>query len=334
TQAMGSWSYAKRQAIFMIFGIVVMVALMFFNFHHLPRFSGWLYAINIALLLLVLLAGKQIAGAQRWFRIGPISVQPSEFAKLICVITLAVMLTQHKDEITSPKFIARTALHIGIPALLVLRQPDLGTAAVIIALWLGMLWFAGAKGTHLMVIIVLGLLMFTAAWHAGLVKDYQKQRLIAFINPHADPQGFGYHIIQAQTAIGSGGLTGKGLFRGKMGRLRFIPAHHTDFIFVTIGEETGFVGSVLVVALFIALLQRLLHLMHTTENEMGVLLIGGIFWVFFTHIVINIGMTLRLMPITGLPLPFFSYGGSNLLTSCIAIGLAESVAMRRRRLAF
>jgi len=326
--------YVKRQAVFMVIGLAVMFGMAAINFQRLIKFSIWIYVFSILMLIVALAVGKEIGGAQRWIRLGPLSLQPSEFFKTACIITLSAMLSGCREQPISAKLILRTAVHVSIPILLVLLQPDLGTAIVIMGVWLGLLWLAGATAKHIMAIVLASIILFAVGWHVGLVKDYQKRRLIAFINPYADPLKSGYHIIQAQTAIGSGGFAGKGLFNGKMSKLKFVPAGHTDFIFVTLAEELGFVGSVFVIALYIALLNRMLILMRSTEHEIGVLLVGGVLFMLLIHIVVNIGMCLRLMPITGIPLPLMSYGGSNLISTCMAIGICQSVAMRRSKLTF
>ncbi|MCS7252669.1 MAG: rod shape-determining protein RodA [Armatimonadota bacterium] len=326
--------YIKRQILFTVAGLAAMVGIAAINFQRLAKFSGWIYVLTVFLLLIVLIVGKEVAGAQRWIKLGPLSIQPSEFSKVACIITLSSMLSSCKEQILSLKFILRTAMHVSIPMLLVLLQPDLGTAIVIMGIWLGLLWLAGAAAKHIAAIVLVSITLFAVGWQTGFVKDYQKRRLIAFINPYADPLKSGYHIIQAQTAIGSGGFAGKGLFKGKMSKLKFVPARHTDFIFVTLAEELGFVGSILVIALYIALLNRMVFLMRSTEHELGVLLIGGVFFMLLIHIVVNIGMCLRLMPITGIPLPLLSYGGSHLLSTLMAIGICQSIAMRRSKLNF
>jgi rod shape determining protein RodA len=197
-----------------------------------------------------------------------------------------------------------------------------------------MMFFAGVPFRWLLATILAGLTLFGIGWQKGAIKDYQKQRLAAFIDPYSRANKEGYHIIQSQLAIGSGGLTGKGLFRGRMGKLGFVPAQHTDFIFTVVGEEGGFLLASTVVILFATLLWRILTLMAETENVLGGLILAGTFCFFASHIFINIGMTLRLMPVTGLPLPFFSLGGSNLLVCYFLLGVVQSIAARRKRLAF
>ncbi|MFA4015396.1 MAG: hypothetical protein RUDDFDWM_000476 [Candidatus Fervidibacterota bacterium] len=329
-----SLSYVKRQALFACVGLFAMFGVALFNFQRLTKFSSWIYCATLILLLLVLIVGKETGGAQRWIKVGPLQFQPSEFTKIACIITLSTMLANNREQLLSLRFILRTAVHVSIPILLTLVQPDLGTSIVILSTWLGMLWIGGARREHIALIVLACLVVAFVGWHTGLLKDYQKKRIIAFINPYADPLGSGYHLIQAQTAIGSGGLTGKGLFNGKMSKLKFIPARHTDFIFVTLSEELGFVGSVSIILLYMLLLHRMLLLMHSTEHELGVFLVGGVFFMLLVHVVTNIGMTIRLLPITGIPLPLFSYGGSNVLATCIAIGICQSVAMRRSKLIF
>jgi len=329
-----SLAYVKRQVFFMCIGLVAMFGVALINFQRLTKFSSWIYGATLVLLLLVLIVGRETGGAQRWIKVGPLQFQPSEFAKVACIITLSAMLADNREQLLSLKFILRTAMHVSIPVLLTLAQPDLGTSIVILSTWLGMLWIGGARRGHIALIVLACLVIAFVGWHTGLLKDYHKKRLIAFINPYADPLGSGYHLIQAQTAIGSGGLTGKGLFNGKMSKLKFIPARHTDFIFVTLSEELGFVGSMSVILLYMLLLHRMILLMRSTEHELGIFIVGGVFFMLLVHIVTNIGMTIRLLPITGIPLPLLSYGGSNVLATCIAIGICQSVAMRRSKLSF
>lgn len=324
-----------RQAMWMLIGwSAFFVALR--NDHQLwMRWSGWIYWLNVALLVAVLVWGHEQYGAQRWLRLGSITVQPSEFAKAALIITLASFIAENRERLlTDFRTFLRTGLHMAVPLALVFLQPDLGTSLVLLAIWLGMLFFAGVPVRWLVATVLAGLTLFAIGWHKGVIKDYQKQRLVAFIDPYSRANKEGYHIIQSQLAIGSGGLTGKGLFKGRMGKLGFVPAQHTDFIFTVVGEEGGFVVACAVVVLFATLLWRLLTIMSDTENLFGALFLAGTFCFFAAHIFVNIGMTLRLMPITGLPLPFFSAGGSNLLVCYFLLGVSQSVAARRKRLAF
>ncbi len=328
------WSKAMRQGMWMVLGWGMFFLAMRCDFQRWARWAHWIYLGNLFLLVLVLLVGYEQYGAQRWLKIGGITVQPSEFAKASLIITLATFVAENRKGLRELGTFLRTGIHVGIPFALVFLQPDLGTSLVLLAIWLGMLFFVGAPLRFLVATVLTGILLFAVGWHQGAIKDYQKQRLLAFLDPYSRANKEGYHIIQSQLAIGSGGLTGKGLFQGRMGKLGFVPAQHTDFIFTVVGEEGGFFAASSVVLLFSVLLWRLLTVMAETESLIGASLVAGVFCYFATHIFINIGMTMRLTPITGLPLPFFSAGGSNLVVSCFLLGIAQSVAARRKRLVF
>lgn len=324
-----------RQTMWMLIGWVVFVLTLRSDYQIWMRWSSWIYWGNLALLAIVLIWGHEQYGAQRWLKIGGVTVQPSEFAKAAIIITLATFVTEHREQLlTDFRIFLRTGLRVCLPMILVFLQPDLGTSLVLLVIWLGMNFFVGVPTRWLVATVLAGLTIFVIGWNKGAIKDYQKQRLIAFVDPYSRANKEGYHIIQSQLAIGSGGLTGKGLFKGRMGKLGFVPAQHTDFIFTVVGEEGGFVLACTVVILFATLLWRLLTIMLETENPFGSLVVAGAFCFFVTHIFVNIGMTLRLMPITGLPLPFFSAGGSNLLVCYFLLGISQSVAARRKRLVF
>ncbi len=324
-----------RQTVWMLIGWVAFFVALRSDYQIWMRWSSWIYWLNLALLVVVLVWGHEQYGAQRWLRIGSVTLQPSEFAKAAIIITLATFVAEHREQLlTDFRVFVRTGLHVCLPLALIFLQPDLGTSSVLLMIWLGMMFFAGVPIRWLVTTVLAGLTLFVIGWHKGAIKDYQKQRLIAFVDPYSRANKEGYHIIQSQLAIGSGGLTGKGWFKGRMGKLGFVPAQHTDFIFTVVGEEGGFVFACAVVVLFSTLLWRLLTIMSETENFFGALVLAGIFCFFATHIFVNIGMTLRLMPITGLPLPFFSAGGSNLLVCYFLLGVSQSVAARRKRLIF
>jgi len=330
-----SWVKVIRQVVWMLIGWFAFVLAFRSDYHLWARWSSWIYWLNLLLLVAVLLFGHEQYGAQRWLKIGSITIQPSEFAKAALIITLASLVAEHRESLlTDFRTFVRTGLHALPPLVLVFLQPDLGTSLVLIAIWLGVVFFAKVPMRWLLMTVLVGLTFFWIGWRKDVIKDYQKQRLIAFIDPYSRANKEGYHIIQSQLAIGSGGLKGKGLFRGRMGKLGFVPAQHTDFIFTVVGEEGGFVLASAVVVLFATLLWRLLTIMVETENALGGLILAGAFCFFAAHIFINIGMTIGLMPITGLPLPFFSLGGSNLLVCYFLLGIAQSVAARRKRLVF
>jgi len=329
------WAKVARQAVWMAIGICTFVFALCSDYHLWARWSNWIYWLNLLLLLAVMFFGHEQYGAQRWLKLGSVTIQPSEFAKAALIITLAHFIAEHRENISTDfRTFTRAGLHALPSLVLVFLQPDLGTSLVLTMIWLGMMFFAGVPLRWLLATVLAGLTLFGIGWQKGAIKDYQKQRLVAFIDPYLRANKEGYHIIQSQLAIGSGGLTGKGLFRGRMGKLGFVPAQHTDFIFTVVGEEGGFLLASTVVILFATLLWRILTTIAGTENVLGGLILTGTFCFFAAHIFINIGMTLRLMPITGLPLPFFSLGGSNLLVCYFLLGVVQSIAARRKRLAF
>jgi len=325
---------AARQAIWICLGLGVAGALMWMDYQLAARLSRWLYGINLALLSLVLYKGHSIAGSQRWIELGWTQLQPSELAKVLIVITLADLLRRGQETHSPASVLFRAALHVGVPMLLVFAQPDLGTALVFVVLWLGMLWIWGLSRGYLVALAVTGGLLAAGAWHLGVVRDYQRTRLAAFLDPEHDPGGSGYQLLQSQIAIGAGGLWGAGLYRGTQNRLAFIPAQTTDFIFTIAGEELGFVGCMTILALYLFILWRGVAIAAATEDPLGALIATGVLCIFAFQAFINLGMTMRLCPVTGLPLPFVSYGGSSLLTSFMGVGLLQSVSMRRRAIQF
>jgi len=327
-------TFAQRQLSSAIVGVAVLFLFAALDDHILPRISGWIYWANVALLLLVDIAGHSSKGAQRWLSIGPIQIQPSEPAKIVLIITLAVFFVQNYDEIRDVRTVLRSLVHVGLPGLLIFKQPDLGSALVIGVIWMGVSLAAGVRWQHVAVVVGCALLAFMIAWNTGFIRDYQKQRLSSFVNPDADPRGSGYHIRQSRIAIGSGQLSGKGLGKGTQSQLKFIPEQKTDFIFTVVGEEMGFAGSAAVVLLYWLLLSRAVLAMQSTEERLGRLVAGGVACMLLFHIFVNVGMTLGIMPVTGVPLPLFSYGRSNLISTMAALGLVMGVFSRRHKIAF
>lgn len=300
----------------------------------LPRISRPLSAVNAGLLLIVLKLGHSANGAQRWIPLGPLQFQPSELAKLAVIIALGVYLARRKSQMTRPRTLAGSLGVIVLPFILIFLQPDLGTGLAIITIWLGMTFVAGARLRQIGVVVLIGLLGFSALWATGRIKDYQKQRLTSFINPAADPRDTGYHLRQSQIAIGAGQLTGQGYGHGLQANGHFIPEQHTDFIFTVVGEEGGFVGAVLLIVLYLFALLRSVWVMGQTREYFGRLLIAGVVSLLAFHVIVNIGMTIGVMPVTGVPLPFFSYGLSALLMDMSAIGIVLSVARRNEDMMF
>lgn len=319
------FNFAKRQLLWAGVGLVLMTGLALIDYKRLKPYFSLIYGINIVLLLGIALFGKSSLGAQRWFSIGSFQFQPSEFAKLAMIITLAAFLAKYNGELNDPKTILQALFLMFPPLILILLQPDLGTAMVFVAIMIGMLIPAGIKFKHLAVIIILGMIIIGLVFQLNLLKDYQQKRLVVFLNPDIDPAGSGYNLRQSMIAIGSGGLFGKGLFSGTQSQLNFIPERHTDFIFAVIGEELGLIGGIALIACFFLLFTRSLAIGANSRNIFGLLMASGIttMWVF--QVLVNIGMTIGIMPIAGIPLPFISYGGSSMMTNMAAVGILLSI---------
>ena len=325
-----------KEVVGLVLGVGVMLALAVSDYETLlKRYARYLYPVNLLLLAVVLKLGHASHGAQRWIPLGPFQFQPSEFAKIILICTLALSLTHQGERIRTWPVLLRSFAHVGIPMLLIAKQPDLGTALVLLAIWLGMTLMAGARLAHLALLLLVGVTLFAGMWHFNVVlKDYQKNRLEVFLNPDADPRDTGYHLHQSEIAIGAGQSGGEGYLRGLQSNGRFIPEQHTDFIFTVVGEEGGFVVCVVLLALYLLVLERGTVVMAECKDTLGRLLAAGVLSLLTFHIVVNIGMTLGIMPVVGVPLPFFSYGLSSLLVNLTAVGLLMSVAMRKHHVMF
>jgi len=330
----------RKQIIGAVLGVAAAVFLARTDYEILlKRYAPYLYPLNVLLLLVVLthFGGHEAKGASRWIRLGPVQLQPSEFAKIILIGTLALFLTRHIEIVTEWRTVLKSLAHIGIPMLLIAKQPDLGTALVLLAIWTGMMVIAGARPVHLLVLGLAGTLLFAGVWHFNpghVLKDYQKNRLQVFLNPDADPRDTGYHLRQSEIAIGSGGISGEGYGRGTQSNGKFIPEQHTDFIFTVVGEEGGFIVCAGLLALYLLLLERGVSVMADCEDLLGRLLAAGVLSMLTFHIVVNAGMTMGIMPVVGVPLPFFSYGLSSLLVNLTAVGVLLSVAARKHRVMF
>ncbi len=327
-------SFAQRQFVWAIIGFIAMIAAGAIDLRWLSSFNRHIYAVNMILLVTVLVLGHSAKGAQRWIGFGTVKIQPSEFAKLVLIITLSVYYTTRELEASDFRTLFGSFLHAAPVILLVFIQPDLGTTLVLLTIWFGISYIAGARVKHLALFAVAGVILFSIAWHANIIKDYQKNRLTSFLNAKADPLGSGYHIIQSRIAIGSGKIEGKGYLQGTQNQLRFIPEQHTDFIFTVVGEEFGFVGAGILLSLYAFLIYRILALLNAAEDNLGRLVSGGIFFLIMFQMTVNIGMTIGLLPVTGIPLPLFSYGGSNLLTTLTLIGILQAVHASRHRIDF
>ena len=323
--------FVQRQGISIIVDIALAIFLMNFDYKILQRYGNHFYVFNLILLILVMLIGQTALGAQRWIALGPISIQPSEFSKLIMIIALAALM-EKRGRIRSLSDLTPVAGYVLVPFLLVLKQPDLGTSLVFLAIFFGMVFVAGIRLRILFGIFGLGLAAMPVLWH--FLKDYQKMRIMVFMDPNVDPLGAGYHIIQSKIAIGSGLLFGKGLFGGTQSQLNFLPENHTDFIFSVVGEELGFVGCTVLLLLYLIVLWRGIKIAQDASDTFGRLLAVGITSMIAFHVLVNVGMTMGIMPVTGIPLPLMSYGVSSLTTNIMAIAILLNIQLRRQKLLF
>ena len=324
--------YVARQGIFTLFNIVVAIFLMNFDYKMLQGYGNKLYIFNLIMLLAVMFLGHPALGAQRWISIGPISIQPSEFSKIIMIISLATVMEHRIGKLNSLHDLLPVAAYVGVPFLLVLKQPDLGTSLVFMAIFLGMLFVCGINLRLLGGLFAAGVAMMPLLWH--FLKDYQKMRIMVFMDPNVDPLGSGYHIIQSKIAIGSGMLFGKGLFQGTQSQLNFLPENHTDFIFAVVGEELGFLGVVVLLLLYLVVLWRGIKIAQDASDIFGRLLAVGITSMLAFHVLVNVGMTLGIMPVTGIPLPLMSYGVSSLTTNIMSIAILLNIQLRKQKLLF
>jgi rod shape determining protein RodA len=332
SDALGDFDH---QMAYLVVGVVAMTAMTFTDYHLWQRLAWPIYAVNIVMLAAVLATGHSALGAQRWIGIGPVVFQPSEPAKLFTTLSIAAALGNPKRSYDKLQDYLIPLAALAAPALLVLAQPDLGTALVLIAIFSAMLFFALPKARYFAIYAgVLGGLGTLAVTTPFLLHGYQRARLLVFLNPQNDPQGAGWSLIQSKIAIGSGMLFGKGLFHGTQTQLGFVPEHATDFIFTVIGEEWGFIGSVALLVLYALLLAMALLSLSSARDRYGVLVAAGITAMFAFHILINVGMTIGIMPITGIPLPFISYGGSSLITCLMAVGVLLNIHLQRDKISF
>lgn len=322
-------NYAYKQAFWLLIGLASAIFLAYRDYNRLRSVVPLLYVANIVLLLAIVMVGHSALGAQRWISVAGLRFQPSEFAKIAIIITLAAQLSNTDEGLGSWRGITFALLHVAPAFLLILIQPDLGTSLVMVAIVGGILVAGGARPRHLLVLFVVGVVLVALVLNFHLLKDYQVKRLVVFINPEVDPLGSGYNLQQSMIAVGSGQLRGKGLFSGTQSRLSFLPIRHTDFIFAVLGEELGFLGAAAMVLMFVAMVSRGYYLASAARSDFGLLLGAGIASMWLFQVIVNIGMTIGIMPVTGIPLPFVSYGGSAALANMMAFGLLLSLGIHR-----
>jgi rod shape determining protein RodA len=323
-------AFLKRQIAYVVVGVVMLLLLSFLDYRHLKDLAPVLYGVTLVFLVTVLTPfGYVQKGASRWINLGSFQAQPSELAKLAVIVTLAAFLAERKGEVRALA-VAVCCVLVAIPGVLIYLEPDLGTMMVFVVLTAALLLVGGARIRHFLVLGLFGLLGIVVVLQAGLLADYQIDRITAFLDPNPDVQSEAYNLTQATIAIASGGVRGKGLHQeNTQTALDFVPEQHTDFIFTAVGEQLGFVGSATLLGLFALLIWRALRIAGMSRDLFGTLIASGIAALWAFQLFVNVGMTMGIMPITGIPLPFISFGGSSLITNYIAVALLLNIHMRR-----
>jgi rod shape determining protein RodA len=317
-----------KQIYWFAVGLVLMALITLVDYQYLGRGAYLLILLGILMLVAVLLFGRVASGARRWISLGPLSFQPSELVKVFLVLSLAKYFTETRREVKwRLRDLLIPALMVLVPFLLVAKQPDLGTALVLFFIACAIIFASGFPLKILLSLMGVGVIAMPIGWL--FLKDYQKVRVITLLNPDFDPLGAGYHSWQSKIAIGSGGFWGKGLMAGTQSGLNFLPEKHTDFIFSVFAEEWGFIGAAALVVLYLALVLRGISIAYTSKDRLGSLIATGVVSMLSVYILFNIGMTVGLTPVVGLPLPLLSYGGSSMLATMVAIGLLLNIRMRR-----
>lgn len=326
----------NKQCIWLILSVICMIIVMMVDYEILVKISPFLYG-GFILLLIAVLFTTPINGATSWFAIGAFSFQPGEFAKIFVILFLALAITKiqekGKDEINRITRLLIILAIIGVPILLIIKQPDYGTATAFMVALALMLIAAGLDKKYIIITSILIIIAIPLLYNFVL-PEHAKKRIDIFINPESDPRGSGYNIIQSKLAIGAGGLTGMGLLKGNQTQLGFLYPKTTDFIYAVIGEEMGFIVAATVIVLYVFLIIKCLYIAKTAKDETGSLIATGITGIFLFHMIENIGMVMGILPITGVPLPFISYGGSSLITNFLCIGILVNISSKRQKTIF
>ena len=322
-------AYFIKQFYWILLGMSISLLVCSLDYHILEDLSYWLYGFCVFLLVAVLILGRTSMGATRWLNLGFFHIQPSELMKIVIIVTFARFFNNYQS--AGGLTVREVLIPLGmllLPAALIMKQPDLGTATLVILIALSMVMYVGLRWSAIVTFVCVTIPLSWISW-AFLLRPYQKNRILDFLNPERSRLGSGYHIIQSKIAVGSGGITGKGYIKGTQSQLRFLPEQHTDFAFSVFAEEWGFIGSLLLIILYLSLVLWGLNIARHCNDRLGGLLAVGVSAMLFWHIVINMGMVIGLFPVVGVPLPFFSYGGTSMITSMIGIGLLQSISMRR-----
>jgi rod shape determining protein RodA len=327
TSAAGT-SIFYRQLLWVGIGALFLIAAFVVDYRNLMHFAWPLYGLVVLSLALVLLAGREISGARRWIALGPLRMQPSELMKIFVIVWLAYWSEKNRHILVyGMRELLFPAAVTALPVVLILLQPDLGTAGIVSFIACAMFLMLGIRRSTLLTLAGGALAGLPVLWL--VLKDYQKMRILTFLDPSRDPLGSGYHAIQSKIAVGSGGLLGKGYLHGTQTQLNFLPEHHTDFIFSVLAEEWGFAGSIVLLALYLVLITKIMEVGLKAKDRFGALLCFGIAAYFTFHVFINVSMAVGIFPVVGVPLPFISYGGTFMLINLVCIGLVLNVAWRR-----
>ena len=327
TGSRGGPTVFTRHVTWLVIGFILMLLLSRMDYHSFAKFSPVLYGAILLTLVYLLIFGHKLSGMKGWFRLGPISIQPSEFMKIAVIMFIAYLFSDYSGKhISFTQFVFAGAV-AGLPMFLIAAQPDFGTALVFAAIF-GVFIYTMGLSRKFVTVLLLILIAAGAFMWVYVLKDYQKTRIHTFLKPETDPQKSGYHIIQSRIAIGNGGIIGKGFCSGDQSKLGFVPEKHTDFIFPVFAEEFGFLGSAIVVALYFFLIFRCLRIAERARDKLGAFLAVGFLGFFVFHVVINLGTVLGLVPTIGIPLPLMSYGGSATLSTMVGLGLVLNVASR------
>ena len=317
-----------KQIIYILAGLVMLWITVTIDYHSLLNQVPLMYVTSVVALLGTLLVGRQVFGSQRWIPLpGGFHLQVSEFVKLVIILLVARYLTELKTDELELREMLKLAGLVLVPTVLVLKQPDLGTSLTYLAILVVGAFLAGLRWKYMATIAVVTVLVLPVSWH--FLKPYQKARLVSFMDPDQDPQGTGYQLIQSQIAVGAGGMFGRGVAKGTQTQLRFLPVPQTDFIFSAFAEEHGFVGVVIVLACYFVLIMRIVQNAQTAADRAGMYLCMGVAGLLLFHMLVNVGMVVGRMPVTGIPLPFMSAGGSNVWSNFLALGLVNNVRLRR-----
>ena len=322
--------FHTKQIYWIVGGLVAMFLFSRVDYHKLIDFVPWAYGVCVVALVAVLAVGQKVLGARRWIRLGPMHFQPSEWVKLVLILLVARYFANLGGRSLTWKDIFKAFGLVGLPMLLVLKQPDLGTTLTYTPIMIAGLLLGGISIRQALILFTCAVTLVAGVWSSGkLLKPYQKARLTSFINPDNDPKGSGYQLLQSKIAVGSGGIWGKGAERGTQTQGDFLPIPHADFIFAAFSEEHGFVGAIFVLLLYFFILMRLIQNAQTAADLSGSLIIMGVVAVLTFQIAVNVGMVIGFMPVTGIPLPLMSYGGSSVLFTFLALGTVMNVRMRR-----